>query len=201
MWLAELIGHSKDISHWATWGLTCAIIGDITAQYREGETIGLHGDILMVSFVPPLNGEYAVYQTKAGILLTIPWGYFTDSNLSLPVACLQLQRTSPCTPPPFHPFTLPLGYPRLLSRKYPSLSASALRFDKLLFTFQRKIRRSSIHGVIANSPCLIFHGDMYKLFFTNTIELASMGHRSLGSGAMSFSLLYPHILIAVLGIQ
>lgn len=96
MWLTELIGHSKNISRRATWGLTCAIIGNITAWCREGETIGFHRDILMFSFIPLMKCEYAYY-IKTEIMLTIHWSYFTDSNLSLPVACLLWQRTSSCT--------------------------------------------------------------------------------------------------------
>lgn len=54
----------KNITHQATWGLTCAITGSITAQYREGETTDLHRDILTFSFIPLMNREDAVHQNE-----------------------------------------------------------------------------------------------------------------------------------------
>lgn len=76
----------------------------------------LHRDILMFSFIPLMKREYAyyiknAYYIKTEIMLTIHRSYFTDSNLSPPVASLLWQTTSSCTSPSpnirlFHTSTL-----------------------------------------------------------------------------------------------
>lgn len=77
---------------------------------QRGRDNWLHRDILMFSFIPLMKREYAYY-IKTEIMLTIHRSYFTNSNLSPPVASLLWQTTSSCTSPSpnirlFHTSTL-----------------------------------------------------------------------------------------------
>ena len=47
----------KNITHKATEGITWAITGNITAQYREKETTGFHRDIPTLSLIPLMHCE------------------------------------------------------------------------------------------------------------------------------------------------
>lgn len=101
----------KNITHQATWGLTCAIIRNTIAQYRESKTIGLRRDILMFSFIPRMSCDYVVLLDKdREILWTLPLGCSTDSNLSPSGPCVLPHEPSSCPPPTLDPFILPLRY-------------------------------------------------------------------------------------------
>lgn len=118
----------------------------------------------MFSFIPLMNREHAVRQTKTDRLLTIHQCCFTDSNLSLPVPCLPPHRTASCPRP-----VRPLQTSTLLStsfalRKVPPLPGPSLHFGELLFTSQHKVQRLPIHACVSSSSPLIFPSDICVKF-------------------------------------